>query len=237
MDHTHTPHRLLNALLDGELAAGEAERLARTLERNPVLRQRLDELRRVRHLTRLALEREEALVRPPRRRFSAGAAVAAGALLALGFAAGWWTGAAGGIRTPSAHAALGITPSAIATEEARVILHLASANAAKMDQALDKAEEMLESHARAGRPLRLELIVNGAGLALLRADISPARERINTLQQRYANVAFLACRKTIEQLKLQQGIAAPLLPQVIVVPSALDQIVERLQSGWSYVQA
>ena len=235
MDNTHTPHRLLNALLDGELAPGEADRLVRTLERNPVLRQRLGELRRVRHLTRRALEDEEALARPSRRRFATGAAVAAGTLLALGFAAGWWTGATSGIRTPSAHAAVAVAP--IAAEEARVILHLASANAAKMDQALDKAEEMLESYAHAGRPLRLELIVNGGGLALLRADISPTRERIDALRQRYANVAFLACRKTIEQLKLQKGIAAPLLPQVIVVPSALDQIVERLQSGWSYIRA
>ncbi len=228
-----TPHRLLNALLDGELPPEEAQRLARSLEHNPLLRQRLMDLRRVRHLTRQALDDD--MVRPQvPRRPSARVALAAGVAVLLAFTAGWWAGATGNRASSVLAAAM---PTEAGTEETRVILHLASENSARMKHLLDKAESILASHADAGRGVQLEVVANGGGLNLLRADTSPERARIQALQQRYANVTFLACRKTLEQLKLQRGIDAPLLPRVIVIPSALDQIVERLQNGWTYVQA
>lgn len=229
-----TPHRSLNALLDGELPPEEAQRLARSLEHNPLLRQRLMDLRRVRHLTRQALDDDLAPPQVPRR-FSTRVALAAGVAVLLAFTAGWWAGAATGDRASSVLAAA--MPTEADAEETRVILHLASENSARMKHLLDKAEGILASHADAGRGVQLEVVANGGGLNLLRADTSPERARIQALQQRYANVTFLACRKTLEQLKLQKGIDAPLLPRVIVIPSALDQIVERLQNGWTYVQA
>lgn len=228
------PHRLLNALLDGELTPTEAEQLARSLEHNPVLRERLAELRRVRQLTRQALDDDHVPISAPRPKRARVAAVA-GVAVGLAFIAGWWVGTTNGARTLSPLAAG--TRTVPAVEQTRVILHLATENSAKMKQALDKAEDMLASYASSGRDLQLELVANGGGLNLLRADTSPERARIQALQQQYPNIAFLACRKTLEQLKLQKGIDAPLLPSVIIVPSALDQIVERLQNGWSYVQA
>lgn len=228
-----TPHRSLNALLDGELPPEEAQRLARSLEHNPLLRQRLMDLRRVHHLTRQALNDDLARPQMPRRS-SARVALAAGVAVLLAFTAGWWAGATGNRASSVLAAAM---PTEAGTEETRVILHLASENSARMKHLLDKAESILASHADAGRGVQLEVVANGGGLNLLRADTSPERARIQALQQRYANVTFLACRKTLEQLKLQRGIDAPLLPRVIVIPSALDQIVERLQNGWTYVQA
>lgn len=228
-----TPHRLLNALLDGELTPAEAEQLARSLEHNPLLRERLAELRRVRHLTRQALDDDHVPLAAPRQA-RAHVAAAAGIAVGLAFIGGWWAGTTNGARVQSPLVAG--APNVPAVEQTRVILHLATENSTKMKQALDKAEDMLASHASSGRNLQLELVVNGGGLNLLRADTSPERARIEALQKQYPNIAFLACRKTLEQLKLLRGIDAPLLPHVVVVPSALDQIVERLQSGWTYVQ-
>jgi len=56
-------------------------------------------------------------------------------------------------------------------------------------------------------------------------------------KRKYSNLSFLACQKTLQRLKLEHGIDAPLLPEVLVVPSALDEIVNRLEKGWSYIQA
>lgn len=230
----NAPHRLLNALIDGELTPAEAEQVTRSLEQNPLLRDRLAELRRVRQLTRQALDDDHVPLAPPRR-MTARIAVAASIAVCVGFIAGWWVGTATDARTQSPLAAG--TPAVPVAEETRVILHLASENSARMKHALDKAEDMLATYANSGRRLKLEVVANGGGLNLLRADTSPERDRILALQQRYPNLAFLACRKTLEQLKLQKGVDSTLLPRVIVVPSALDQIVERLQHGWTYVQA
>lgn len=229
MKEDRAPNRQLNALLDGELSDVDAERLQRVLNDNPVLRRRLDELRRVKNLTRRALQASAAESSATRRGLPARRAIAAGALLLLGFVVGWLTSGAEFRQQPAAG---GIAVNG----EARVVLHLATNNRDRMAQTLDKAEELLEHHRHESRPLRLEVVVNGEGLDLLRADISPERERVRALQQRYQNLAFLACRKTMERLKHDKGIEPPLLPEVITVPSALDQIIERVQTGWQYVQ-
>lgn len=228
MKEDRAPNRQLNALLDGELSDVDAERLQRVLNDNPVLQRRLQELDRVKNLTRRALQ---ATAASPggRRRFPARRAIAASALVLLGFVVGWLTSGAD-FRQQSAAGGIAVNG------EARVVLHLATNNRAKMAQTLDKAEKLLEHHRHESRPLRLEVVVNGEGLDLLRADISPERERVRALQQRYQNLAFLACRKTMERLKHDKGIEPPLLPEVITVPSALDQIIERVQTGWQYVQ-
>ena len=58
------------------------------------------------------------------------------------------------------------------------------------------------------------------------------------MQQDYKNVKFLACGKTIERLQLKNILqTVPLLPGVTVVPSALDQVILRMQDGWSYIRA
>lgn len=229
MKEERAPNRQLNALLDAELSEVDAERLQRVLNDNPVLQRRLDELRRVKNLIRRALQVSTVETSGARRRFPAQRASAASGLLLLGFVVGWLTS---GADFRQQHPASGIGVNG----EARVVLHLATNDRDKMVQTLDKAEKFLAHHRHESRPLRLEVVVNGDGLDLLRADISPERERVRALQQRYHNLAFLACRKTMEHLKHDKGIEPPLLPEVITVPSALDQIIERVQTGWQYVQ-
>lgn len=230
MKDERIPNRQLNALLDAELSMVEAERLQRVLAGNPVLRRRLDELRRVKELTRRALQATAAESSVSRRHVPLRRAIAAGTLLLFGFVVGWLTSGTD-IRQQLPASWVGVH------DEARVVLHLATNDREKMTQTLDRAEKLLERHRHDNRPLRLEVVVNGEGLDLLRADVSPERERVRALQQRHHNLAFLACRKTMDRLKLDKGIEPLLLPEVITVPSALDQIIKRVQTGWQYVQA
>jgi hypothetical protein len=47
---------------------------------------------------------------------------------------------------------------------------------------------------------------------------------------------FVACQNTIDRLKSERGISAKLLPEAVVIDSAVAQIMRRQQQGWAYIQ-
>jgi len=100
---------------------------------------------------------------------------------------------------------------------------------------LDNIEQLLLKYEQNNRILNLEIIVHSSGLNILRADITPAGQRIQDLMARYNNLTFLACNKTIRRLKEDKGVEVKLLPGVEVVPSALEQVLKRIQEKWVYV--
>lgn len=117
----------------------------------------------------------------------------------------------------------------------RVVLHVSSAEEERLEQALNDAEELLEGYKDNPELIQLEVVANTAGLALLRADTSPYPERIRRLAEKFDNISFLACSRTIEKLRLR-GIDVHLLPEATVIPGALEAIVDRLQEGWVYIR-
>jgi intracellular sulfur oxidation DsrE/DsrF family protein len=117
----------------------------------------------------------------------------------------------------------------------RVVLHVSSAEEERLEQALNDAEELLERYKDNPKLIQLEVVANSAGLALLRADTSPYPERIRRLAEKFDNIGFLACSRTIEKLRLR-GIDVHLLPEARVIPGALEAIVDRLQQGWVYIR-
>lgn len=237
----------LNAFLDGQLSTEEAIQLRDNLKQDPVLQAHLNELRRVRLLAQCSMyKRLPAKVESSRRPVSrqrwqwTKGAVAAGLLIGIGF----WAGFASRHQSPSdlqtylSVGKLTIQPTTLAIGHGvKAIYHISTANPEKIRGALDEMEILLGVYAKSGRTLRLEIIANAEGLNLLRADTSPARERIHSLQHNYKNIKFLACGKTIEHLQLGKNTRnVPLLPGVSTVPSALDQVILRLQDGWSYIR-
>ena len=246
--HKQASNEQLNAFLDGQLSPEEAIQFQDDLQQDPALRAHLDELRRVRLLAQCALykrlpAKDESIRRPiPKQRWQwAKGIVVAGLLIGIGFWAGF---ASQPTQSPSdlqAYLSTGkltLQPAALAIGRGvKAIYHISTADPEKIRGALDEMEILLGVYAKSGRTLHLEIIANAEGLNLLRADTSPVRERIYALQRNYENIKFLACGKTIEHLQLVRNMQnVPLLPGVSIVPSALDQVILRLQDGWSYIR-
>lgn len=120
-------------------------------------------------------------------------------------------------------------------EYKRVILHVSTSDQEQLGKALDDAELLLTSYNDNPELVQLEVVANTEGLALLRKDTSHHTNRIRVLAQKYQNVSFLACSRTIEKLRLK-GIDVHLIPEATVIPGALEQIVDRLQQGWVYIR-
>ena len=216
----------LNAFTDGELEADEENRVFTLSEENPEVDQRLCQHRKLKELVQHAYRD---VPKPRRREVPGGSgknvlslALAAAALLFVGVAGGWFAS-----RSLDAGAD---TATVAATQNDTWLLHVSSSDPVRMQQALVRAEELMQGSGEApGR--RVEIVANEGGLNLLRSDTTPYAQQIRRLAEQ--DVLFFACSKAIERLE-EQGISVRLVPEANTRYSALDRVVLRMQQGWTY---
>lgn len=227
----------LNALVDGELTAADAETLLEQLRTDPDLRERVGQLRLAKQLVRHAYA-DQAPPRPARVRGApprARAAAAGIAALACAALLGWLA------REPFLAAEDPLSRLAAQTarsprlEAERVILHVSSAASSDGAAALERAQGLLETARASGRAMAVEIVANSGGLDLLREGVSAHAGRIASLRTTYPGLTLVACGQTIQRLR-DGGTEVRLLPGTITATSALDEIVLRMQQGWAYVR-
>jgi len=232
---------LVNAFVDHQLDEAEKSRLFDLVEQDEALNRRVCEGYRLKEMVRHAYGQPPAASRREgrKRRFAPYLqSLVAGLLLLIGAGAGWF--AHGQPPRLMEHAAN--LPGLLREAKApvvlggRVILHVGSSRPAALRAALDTTEYLLRVSKHSNQRLQLEVVANGSGLDLLRTGVSPYARRIRLLQRTYPNLSFLACHQTVTHLR-REGVAVKLLPGIREVPSALAQVVRRLQEGWQYIQA
>lgn len=241
MKHSDTySDEFLNAFVDNELASEEKSQVYARIESDEALNRRVCELRKVRDLVQLGFSEVPQPERAPSRfartrRSSIGAAAAV--MLILGAAVGWLVHQPTNLGQPSvAGAQLPVTEGSATSETIKVVLHLNSGKYERMRETLDEAEALLNYYDGIGQRARVEVITNGEGLNLLRADSTPFPQRIKSLYQQHSNLVFVACQNSIDRLKAERGVVAKLVPEAVVIDSAVAQIMRRQQQGWAYIQ-
>jgi intracellular sulfur oxidation DsrE/DsrF family protein len=233
----------LHAFVDGELDVTESEALIARMREDNELAQRICALRSLKSMVRLAYaeppvaaghQQAVASSRQLAQRCALG-----GLILFAGLSGGW---ALRGLDSPAVAAApaagIGGYQAVSLLHEAdpnRVILHLDSAAPDRMLAALDRAERLLDEAERQGRAMQLEVIANSHGIQLLRAGHSPHAARIARMQQRHANLHWVACGQSLARFA-GEGQKVELLPAARTAPTAIGEIVTRLQQGWTYVR-
>lgn len=231
---------ILSAFVDGELTQAERERILLLMEQDPAVKAEICTLRTLKEMLRASYPIAQPRAQGRLRLHGwAGVrqALAAGLILACGLGLGWLAnehyhrlpasprieGLPAGLRPVSLNRL---------SDPNKLVLHVDSGDRAVMDRALTLAEA-LATHDRSRR--QVEIVVHSAGLDMLRADITPYRERINRLASRHANLRFVACGNTIARLQ-REGKTVVLLPEARLVASAVGEIVQRLQQGWVYIK-
>lgn len=235
----------LNAFIDGEFDVAESESLIARMRDDPDLAQRVGTLRSLQSMVRLAYAEppvaqawvERAAAAQPRQFMQR---CAFGCLILLAGLSGGW--ALRSLEPQTAAVVPAVVKSDYQTvslarvaDSSRVMLHIDSAAPTKMKAVLDQAEFFLDQAERQGRSVQLEVIANSHGLNLLRAGVSPYADRIARMEKRHANLQFIACSQSVARFK-NEGQKVVLLPAAQTAPTALGQIVTRLQQGWTYVR-
>ncbi len=240
----------LNAFVDEQLASEEKSRLLLSLNSDEALSREVCELRKVRDLVRLAYpEPSAAAARDGRRHrrsgFHTSALAATLATLAVGMTLGWFlhtrvTGSdqvSDGIvfDAPTGKPAVTLATAA-AHNPPRLILHVTEGDPKRLAQVMNDLEGLLQHYKAQNQRVRVEVVANGDGLALLRPDVTPYARRIARLQVQYDNLSFVACQNTLDRLTREKGITARLLPGVVIVDSGVAQLMRRQNQGWAYIQ-
>lgn len=232
----------LNAFIDGELDLTEKDRLFVALDGNPELAHQLCTLRAVKEMVSHGYAEPPPVHRNNRpRQFTMSHYLATGMVLVLGLAMGWmgrdWSSPQRPVQFAQNHADMlrPISLAGVTADTRKIVLHVDSALPVKLKTLLDDVDYLLQHQTAQGRPVQVEVIANNYGLDLLRADITPYAARIDDLARHHTNISFVACGQTMRRLT-KEGVKVELLPQVRVAPTAIGQIINRLQHGWTYIK-
>lgn len=221
------------AFVDGELDQAEWARVAARLQQDEGLRAQVCGIRAVKDLVQNAYAQPAVAPRAPLRG-TRWAAIAAVCLLSV--AAGWLGRSAWSPEAIELERALTAGATLREVVGDRILVHVSTSRRETIATALDEIEDVLRAASRDGRWLRVEVVANSSGLDMLRSDVAPFPERLAALRAAYPGVTLVACNQSIDRLR-EKGVVVRLLPGVEVAPSALDQVVKRLQGGWAYVRA
>jgi len=231
----------LNAFVDDQLDGAERGRAFDAIEHDGGLKERVCELRGLKERMRHAYEHPptqgRSAVNGRRLRTSHFRALAACLLLCIGAASGWFAHTWAGMGSDSEMTRLlqSVQRNDVGVEPQNIIVHVGSSNPVRLKTALDETESLLDSYRRSNRKLQVEIVANGGGVDLLRADVSPYAQRIGLMQEKYPNLGFIACGQTIRKLQ-DKGVDVKLLPHTGVASSAVDQIALRLKQDWVYIR-
>lgn len=236
MDNQNVSDEFLNSFVDDELESDEKSEIFDMISRNEALKERVCELRGLKEMVQHAYP---AHMRPPvkklRPRLPYVQSLAACLLLLLfGGTSGWLISESSESKSGS-NLLQAIHSNNIAGEPDKIIVHVSNSNPVRLKTALDETESLLETYKRDNRQLKVEIIANSSGVDLLRSDVSPYGMRIGLMKEKYPNLDFLACSKSISNLR-EKGVIVHLLPHTGIASSAVDQINKRLLQGWDYVR-
>ncbi len=241
---------LLGSYLDGELIQSERHAIQSRVLSDESLRRDLYDLAAVKQLVRDAYAGEPVNGRVARSGLRRATLLASSwaAAVALGWAAHLWLGAGGALSPAQIESSAPVAQAlvvrargpdaaqlAAATENGRVIVHLGTRDPIAVQTALRTASTLLASRRADNSALEVELVANSSGLDLLRVGVSGFDEDLAALRERYPQLRLIACNQSIDRVR-ERGEQVVLAPGVIVAPSALDQVVSRLQAGWIYLR-
>ncbi len=231
----------LNLFVDNQLDSAEKNQTYDAISQDKQLQEKVCALRGLKEVIQHAYSHPPAVVRPSARELRSWApnyqALAACLLLLLGGVSGWLTHAWASRESNREITSMiqAVQRSDVASETRKVIIHVSNSSPMKIITALDETEGLLNNYRRANRQIQVEIITNKRGVDLLRSDVSAHKKRISLMQEKYPNLSFMVCGKTISKLR-NDGESVALLPHTGIATSAADQIQKRMHQGWGYIK-
>lgn len=223
---------LLNAFADNELTGAERAEMLERIAADAALRAKVCETWHLKELVRSAHPLPAGSGRKTRKNAwrMTGLPIAACLLLAIGAGGGWLAHErydAAWIPAPQLEA--------IQAQGGRVVLHLVSGDPRDIEVALRKAEQLASTRDGAGRLIEVEFVANGGGIRMMQAGNPELEARIAEIRRRHTNLRLVACNEAMDRLR-ERGVSFDLMPDIEVVPSAVEEIARRLNQGWRYLQ-
>ena len=227
---------MVNAYADGELQGSEKSEFEMALMNDADLQSALDEVLQLKSELRNAYKhvKEPVQRKSPATNYRVASYIG---LFLLAFSSGWISGdfahAPHAVSTQMGMATQTVSTDSVALN--KYILHIGTHDNVKFKRALDEAETLLVKHQYNKSLIELEVIANAGGLNLFRDNATPYSKRVKRLIETYPNIRFIACANAIERIR-EKGIEPNLINAVHQGTTAIDQVVMRMNEGWSYIK-
>jgi len=121
----------------------------------------------------------------------------------------------------------------------KMAFHVCGADPVMMAVALRNIAAAAEHYAETGSAVAIELVANGPGFTMLRADTSPVKALVAEIRQKYPFVVLSACQNTRKSIAAAEGKAPediPELPGVTDVPAGVVRLSELQEQDYSYIR-
>jgi uncharacterized protein len=117
----------------------------------------------------------------------------------------------------------------------RVIIQVTQNDPAVMNMALNNAENLVKYFQDKGEKIEIEVVAYGAGLAMVRSDTSPVKDRLAALSGN-KNITFSGCGNTLTNQSRAENKEISLVPEAHLVSAGIARVVELEEQGWTYVR-
>ena len=115
-----------------------------------------------------------------------------------------------------------------------VVIQIDSDDVAIMTLAMNNADNLRKFYESKGEKIEIEFVAFGNGLAMMRTDRSPVRERLAAMSQQ--GVKFSGCGNTLSNQSKSENRTLTLLPEAHLVPTGVARITELEEAGWTYLR-
>ena len=234
---------ILNAFIDDQLDHDERAHILSALRHDDALSQRVCDLQKVRSLVQQAFTEDDIVpehqqASTDKYRGSVRKGIAAGVLILVGLLSGWFSHQ----HFSNTHSLVEYAkiirdnPAVAKNETWKIMMHVSNDQVKRFNVLLNEAEHLLSTYKKNDKPIQLEILANGKGLALVKNENTPHVEKLKALQQQYDNLVVSMCGQTLKRIKKETGKSVALIPDTQVVRSAIHQVVKRQKEGWTYIK-
>lgn len=117
----------------------------------------------------------------------------------------------------------------------RVVILIDSDNEKIMGHAISYSMNITRAYATGNEKVKIEIVANGTGIKLFRADNSPLQQPLAMLRLNVPDIVFSMCDSSRRIAEQKEGHAISLLPGARLVPFGIGRVIELEEAGWSYV--
>ena len=106
-----------------------------------------------------------------------------------------------------------------------------------MKHAISYSFNLTNYYRSRNEPSVIEIIANGPGIKLFRADISPLQDVLTVLYNTVPGIVFSVCDSSRKIAEQNEGHPIAILDSARLVPFGIGRLIDLQEAGWTYVHA
>ena len=122
------------------------------------------------------------------------------------------------------------------TKAHRLLLQIDSDDVQTMNIVLGNAINAKKYYDSKSEPLEVEVVAYGPGIAMLRDDKSPVKDRIAEALKEIPKMTLSMCNNAKTAAEKREGHTITPLAGVQIVPAGIVRVMELQEQGWTYVK-